>query len=194
MDEKEKDMETVENEARTYHRIGIFQNSFSKVLLEGLSRIGLPEVRIVTNVKEMDDYGCGIVLVADDDTSKWNEIYEQSRYLNIPLMFMFNFGTGSCVTVTDPRGVRPDFLSDPQGREPWKWMFDYTRGHNAFFNVTNHEWLDSAEKWMEYPSIKNSIGVYAQTMAAINMIAVMAHGSEVYNFPKFYLLSMVGQN
>ncbi len=178
----------------TYHRIGIMQNQFSKVLYDGISRIGLPEVRVITTAKEIEDYGCDIVLLSDDDTAMWKEVYEMCGYLNIPVMFLFNFGIGSCLTITDPRGVKPDFIFNNRGEEPWKWMLDYTRGHNAFFNVTNHGWLETVGNWLENVSVRNSVGIYAQTMAAIHMLTAMAHGSDVNRYPKFYLLSMVNQH
>ena len=194
MTEKETCVESETTMVSTYHRIGIFQNQFTKVLHDGISRIGLPEVRIVTTPKEIENYQCDIVLLADDDTSMWKEVYEMCEYLNLPVMFIFNFGIGSCVTIKEPRGGKPDFIYNSRGDEPWKWMLDYTRGHNAFFNVTNHGWLNSAEEWMENVSVKNSVGIYAQTMAAIHMLTAMAHGVDVNRYPRFYLLSMVNQH
>ena len=104
MTEKETCVESETTMVSTYHRIGIFQNQFTKVLHDGISRIGLPEVRIVTTPKEIENYQCDIVLLADDDTSMWKEVYEMCEYLNIPVMFIFNFGIGSCVTIKEPRG------------------------------------------------------------------------------------------
>ena len=95
MTEKETCVESETTMVSTYHRIGIFQNQFTKVLHDGISRIGLPEVRIVTTPKEIENYQCDIVLLADDDTSMWKEVYEMCEYLNIPVMFIFNFGIGS---------------------------------------------------------------------------------------------------
>ena len=39
---------------QTYHRIGIFQNQFSEVLIDGVSRIGLPDVRVISTPKEIE--------------------------------------------------------------------------------------------------------------------------------------------
>ncbi|MDE7027229.1 MAG: hypothetical protein K2O87_04865 [Duncaniella freteri] len=194
MTENEINTEQEIKSGQTYHRIGIFQNQFSKVLLDGVSRIGLPDVRVISTTKEIEENECDIIILANDDTLMWKEVYEMCEYLNIPVMFTFNFGIGACITITEPRGVKPDFIFNNRGEEPWKWMLDYARGHNAFFNVTNHRWLDSAESWLENPSVKHSIGIYAQTIAAIHMLTAMAHGTEVNRYPRFYLLSMVNQH
>lgn len=178
---------------KAYQKIGIQNGSFSNLMTDGVSRIGLEEVTEITCADEIQDLD--LMIVTDEDTSIWTTLFLKCEELEIPVMFVFNFGIGSCLTVWQPNKINldPDFLFENRGKTPCKWMLDYTRGFNSFWNVTCHGWLDSVENWLVNERVKNSIGVFASCMAVVHTLMAMISGTQIETFPKFYLLSMVNQ-
>lgn len=173
-----------------YEKVGVLKCTFSNLLKEGIGRMGMEEPKEISCISEIENLD--LMIVTDEKTSLWEPVFLKCEKLGIPVMFAFNFGIGACLTVWKAERIilHPYFILDNRGKTPIKWMLDYTRGFNAFWNVTCHSWLDSVENWLKDENVKNSIGVYATSTAVIHTLSAMVYGEEIEVYPKFYLLSM----
>lgn len=173
-------------------KIGIIESGSSMILSDGLNRLGIENVYILDTVESVT--GMDVLIINDERISEWEDFYNKCDNTGITMLFLFNFGIGGCVVMTEPNSYKPDFIFNNRGKTPIKWMLDYAIGFNAFWNVTNHGWLSSVDDWLLNDSIKTSVGVYAMNLAALHTITAYVNGAEIERYPKFYLLTMVNQH
>lgn len=181
-----------EVKTNSYQNIGVLKSTFSNLIKEGVARIGIQEAREISSIEDIENMD--LIIATDEDTSLWEPLFLKCDDMGIPVMFAFNFGIGACITVCQPKKFHPFFIFDNQGKAPRKWMVDYTRQFNSFWNVTNHSWLDSVEKWLTENKVENSIGIYAISLAVVHTLNAMVYGEQIEVYPKFYLLSMANHH
>lgn len=169
-------------------KVGIIEECTSSEMEIGLKRLGIGNVINIGDRQTFENID--VVICPETDIEVMKETYEKAESQKIPVVFLFNFGIGGCVSVTKPGFVKPSFIYELNGKTPIEWMLKYTRGFNAFWNVQNYPWLESVEGWINSPEIKSSIGYYTTMSAALHVLAALMTGEEIKYYPKFYLNSM----
>ncbi|UKI43451.1 MAG: hypothetical protein L6U16_10385 [Porphyromonadaceae bacterium] len=172
-------------------RVGILSEGSDKVLADSLDRMGVGSVVVIcdnTNFEAID-----VILCSETDIDSMQVIYEKAESRRIPIVFLFNFGIGSCVTIIKPGNIRPSFIYDHKDKTPLEWMLEYVRGYNVFWNIQKYTWLNEVEGWINSPEIRNSVGLYSTISAGLHVLAALIIGEEIKYYPKFYLVSMKDQ-